>query len=469
MITPELSSLEFHKQSTDQKSLLLAKSRLFWGHLTVFALPAHVSNEIDLLPEQAEYACMPTPVRIGPTDPGARIGSVDMVRGFVLFGVLLVNMYNFGAYYTVWTDLIDRIAFDAMHSMFESKAWRMFATLFGFGFALQLLKAEAQASGLWFYFRRLAILFAIGVVHTLFTEGDILKHYVVFGLILVVFRKAPQRVLLVLTIVLLAVAPVGRLIVSLSDDKPVAAVVAQSEKSAPSLAERKAALVERRETHPYMGSLADVFERNTKSILPRIWNYPLHVESSLAIFSMFLFGLFVGKSRMLNDIPRHLPLIRRVFGWGMGFGVTAAIVEWVLTQYFGYSAYRKVTASAEIRFLGDILFVYGSTALSLGYAAGIILLAHARRWMPALRLLENVGKMALTAYLLSTVMFTLLFFGYGFGQLYLIGPAGTNAYAILFFSVLIIFCDWWLRRFRFGPMEWVWRSLTYGKAQPLRK
>ena len=394
---------------------------------------------------------------IGPTDPRARIRSVDAVRGFALFGVLLVNMYNFGAYSTEWTGMVDRIAFTAMHSVFETKSWRLFSFLFGFGFALQMLKAETQAAGsLWFYFRRLVILLVIGMAHALFYDGDFLMQYAALGLILVAFRKVRKRALLALALVLLAAFPVGNMIVSLSDDEPFA----QSEEIQ--------SLAERREGHPYLGSLADVFEANAPVIPPRIWSNLHSPESSLAVFAMFLLGLYVGRSRILHDVPQHLPLIRKVFGWGVGIGVTGATAEWLLGQYFGYAVFSENTASSEIQFLGDILFAYGSTALALGYAAGIVLLAQGQNWMPVVRSLENLGKLALTVYLSGTVMFTMLFYGYGFGQIFLIGPAGTTAYAILFFTIQVVFCAWWLRRFRFGPMEWVWRSLTYRKVQPLR-
>jgi uncharacterized protein len=394
---------------------------------------------------------------IGPTDPRARIRSVDAVRGFALFGVLLVNMYNFGAYSTEWTGMVDRIAFTAMHSVFETKSWRLFSFLFGFGFALQMLKAETQAAGsLWFYFRRLVILFVIGMAHALFYDGDFLMQYAALGLILVAFRKVRKRALLALALVLLAAFPVGNMIVSLSDDEPFA----QSEETQ--------SLAERREGHPYLGSLADVFEANAPVIPPRIWSNLHSPESSLAVFAMFLLGLYVGRSRILHDVPQHLPLIRKVFGWGVGIGVTGATAEWLLGQYFGYAVFSENTASSEIQFLGDILFAYGSTALALGYAAGIVLLAQGQNWMPVVRSLENLGRLALTVYLSGTVMFTMLFYGNGFGQIFLIGPAGTTAYAILFFTIQVVFCAWWLRRFRFGPMEWVWRSLTYRKVQPLR-
>jgi len=402
-------------------------------------------------------ASMPIAARIGPTDPRARIRSVDMVRGFALFGVLLVNMYNFGAYSPEWDGVFDRISFTVMHSVFETKSWRLFSFLFGFGFALQMLKAETQAKGsLGFYFRRLVILLFIGMAHTLFYDGDILTQYAALGIVLLAFRKLETRFLLVLAVLLLAVFPVGHAIVSTDQGIPELSMEAE-----PTLAEL-------REGHPYLGTVSDVIKDNATSVLPKIWRNPLDPESSLAVFAMFLLGLYVGRRRILHDIPQHLPLIRKTLYWGLGVGITSAVAEWLLNYHFGFAVFRENTAPTGIQFLGDILFVYGSTALALGYAAGIVLLAQGRKCLPVLRPLENLGKMALTVYLSGTLMFTTLFYGYGFGQLFLIGPAGVTAYAILFFSIQLVFCVWWLRRYRFGPMEWIWRSLTYWKVQPLR-
>jgi uncharacterized protein len=400
---------------------------------------------------------MPTANQMGPIDPQSRLSSVDAVRGFALFGVLLVNMYNFGANSPEWTGMIDRIFLTVLHTMFETKSWRLFACLFGFGFALQMFKVNTQAAGsIWFYIRRLVILFIIGMGHALFYDGDILMKYAALGLILVAFRKLKKRTLLILAFVLLAAFPVGNAIVSLSDDNPFAN------------SEEMLSLAERRDGHPYLGSLTDIFVANADTIPPHIWSNLHNPESSLAIFAMFLLGLYVGRSRFLQDAPKHLPAIRKVCGWGIGIGVMSAIAEWLLGQYYGYAVFRENTASVEIQFLGDILFAYGSTALALGYGAGIVLLAQERKWKPVLRPLENLGRMGLTVYLSGTMMFTILFYGYGFSQLFLIGPARVTAYAVLFFAIQVIFCTWWLRRFRFGPMEWGWRSLTYWKIQPLR-
>ena len=392
--------------------------------------------------------------RTGPTDPNTRLGTVDAIRGFALFGVLLVNMYNFGADAPEWSGLLDRAFSTLMHSFFETKSWRLFSLLFGLGLSLQLAGTMSQASGsLWFYFRRLTLLFVFGMVHALFFDGDILMEYAMLGLILLAFYKVPRQMLLVLSFVLLMVFPLGNL---LHEDE----FDTYREDSLP--------LAELRMDHPYLGSARDVFLENAFSIPPRIWSNLHGPESSLAIFSMFLLGLYVGKTRIFHDVGSHLPLIRSVVKWGIGIGAASAIAEWSLSENYGYAVFTESTASKGVRLIGDLLFAYGSTALALGYAAAIVLLAQRPGWKSAIESLQKLGRMALTVYLLSTIMFTTLFYGWGFGQLFLLGPAYTTAYAFLFFTIQLFFCRWWLNRFRFGPAEWLWRSLAYLKLQPLR-
>jgi uncharacterized protein len=395
--------------------------------------------------------------KFGPTDPQLRLQAVDALRGFALFGVLLVNMYNFGAYAPEWTGLVDYIFSTLMHTVFETKSWRLFSLLFGFGFALQLAKAMSQGDGsLWFYFRRLLILFVFGMVHALFYDGDILMEYAILGLVLVPFRNVQPRILLILALLLIAVFPVANLVHTDSS----ADLADQHEDSL--------ALVELRKDHPYLGSPMDVFRENAGAIPPPVWSNLHDAESSLAIFSMFLLGLFVGRVRILHEVNANLPLIRRICAWGIGIGSVSAVAEWLLGQKFGYAPFTSNTASDGIRFAGDLLFAYGSTALALGYGAGIVLLAQIPAWQPLVCSLQNMGRMALTVYLSGTAMFTILFYGYGFGQLFLLGPAATTSFAVLFFALQILFSNWWMARFRFGPAEWLWRSLTYMKIQPMR-
>ncbi|MEE8262404.1 MAG: hypothetical protein V3R83_08080, partial [Gammaproteobacteria bacterium] len=152
----------------------------------------------------------------GPIEPERRLDAVDMVRGFALFGVLLVNMYNFGASDPLnWGAPIDELAFSVKRFFFETKSWRLFAFLFGFGFALQMLRAEQRgANFLPFYLRRLAVLFVIGMGHSLL-YGGILMVYAELGLILVLFRKVPPNVLLVASAILIMAFPIERAVTSL--------------------------------------------------------------------------------------------------------------------------------------------------------------------------------------------------------------------------------------------------------------
>lgn len=392
-----------------------------------------------------------------PTEPKARLGSIDAVRGFALFGVLLVNMYNFGAYSSEWTGPLDRFSFTIMHAVFETKSWRLFSFLFGLGFAMQMMKGEERSLPMaWIYGRRVLFLFLIGMLHALFYDGDILMEYAALGLILLAFRGVPTRLLPVLTVLFLAVFPLGNMTVALSADEQFAAD------------EQSVSLAERRAGHPYLGSVEDVVRANADAIPPRIWTELHNPESSLAVFAMFLLGLYAGRRRIFQNAKTQMPLIRKVFVWGIGFGTFAAAAEWYLGDTYGYAVFRAHDASVAIQLVGDTLFAYGSTALALGYAAGIVLLFEGGRVSGLLEQLKNLGRMALTVYLSGTVMFTLLFYGYGFGQLFLLGPTQTTGYAVLFFIVQVLFCRWWLRRFRFGPAEWLWRSLTYAKVQPLR-
>ena len=396
--------------------------------------------------------------RVAPTEPKARLGAVDAVRGFALFGVLLVNMYNFGADAPEWTGFLDSAFYQTMHALFETKSLRLFSLLFGFGFALQLSKVLTGAGNFWsLYLRRLCILFAFGMAHALFFDGDILMEYAMLGLILIAFYKVNSRILLVLSFLLLAVFPVANLVRTAS----AVDLAEQWEDSLP--------LAELRVNHPYLGTPMEVFEENAFAIPPHIWSNLHGPESSLVIFSMFLIGLYIGRRRIIHDVTAHQPLIRSVFAWGLGVGVIGALTEWWLNRKYGYAVFTESTASDGIQFLGDILFAYGSTCLALGYGAGIVLLAQRPACQKLLRPLQNTGRMALTAYLSGTLMFTTLFYGWGFGQLFLLGPAVTTFYAVLFFVVLLLACSWWLARFRFGPAEWLWRSLTYLKWQPLRR
>jgi uncharacterized protein len=403
---------------------------------------------------------------IGPIDPAQRLESVDMVRGFALLGVLLVNIYNFGAYSPIWTAPIDKLAFSVMRFFFETKSWRLFSILFGFGFSLQLIRAEHRGIRFFpFYLRRLIILFLMGAANALFYGGDILMFYAEMGIILIAFRKLSPRVLLFLVVVLLMMFPIGRFVSTY-----IQGPEHEAEAQVIDLKKELEEIEEKRQTHPYLvGSIPEIWAVNYEDFPPNPLNDPLDAESSLSFFAMFLLGLYIGKRRIFHDIQKHYVLIKRVCIWGLGFGFFAMSCERILNMTTGYMVFREQQASLFPQLAGDFLFAYGATALSLGYAAVVTLLSQHKSWRKIVSPLGAVGRLALTVYLTQTIMFSTLFYGYGFGKAFWLGPAAVTGYAVLFFAIQIALSNWWVKYFRFGPFEWLWRSLTYFKLQSMRK
>ena len=398
-----------------------------------------------------------------PVAPASRIVEVDIVRGFALFGVLLVNMYGFGADSIAWNFPTDKLAFAIMRVFFESKSWTLFSMLFGFGFAVQLQRAHARGFRILpIYLRRLAVLFALGAAHALLYDGDILMLYAELGLGLIMVRRLPTRTLLLLAVGLMLVFPLARLVSTqdrLSGSEEIRSV-----------GEARARLERAQRTHVYAtGSLYEVAADNASAIPANPLEDVNSPESGLAVFAMFLLGFSVGRSGVLRDIPGHAAPIARVRAWGLGFGLSAMAAERVLAATAGYAVFRSQRAGPGVQFAGDLLFAFGIAALALGYAATLILAAQTPRGRAILAPLAGVGRLALTVYLTQTLMFTTLFYGYGCGQAFRLGPAAVTAWAVMIFAVQVVACQWWSKRFRFGPMEWLWRSLTYLKWQSLRR
>jgi uncharacterized protein len=398
-----------------------------------------------------------------PLAPASRIVEVDVVRGFALFGVLLVNMYGFGADSIAWDGPLDRLAFTIMHVFFESKSWTLFCMLFGFGFAVQLQRADAR--GVFIlptYLRRLFVLFAIGAAHTLFYDGDILMLYAELGLLLLAVRRLPTRNLLLIAIGLMLIFPLAHL--ATPDRQP-----AGMEEIA-SVADARALFELERETHVYVtGSFAEVAAYNASAIPANPLEDFNWADSGLTAFAIFLLGFSIGRSGVLRDLPGHRAAIRRVRAWGLSSGLAAMAVVWYFTATEGYAVFRPQRPSLGVQFAGDLLFAFGATALAVGYAAALILAAQTPRGRTALAPLAGVGRLALTVYLTQTLMFTTLFYGYGLCQAYRLGPVAVTAWAVVIFAVQVVACQWWLKYFSFGPVEWLWRSLTYLKWQPLRR
>jgi Zn-dependent M28 family amino/carboxypeptidase len=180
------------------------------------------------------------------------------------------------------------------------------------------------------------------------------------------------------------------------------------------------------------------------------------------IFGMFLLGLYVGKRRIFQEFRQHLLLLRRVMWAGLGIGLTlngAYVSTIIWPERVPLEYYQLVQGSAR---------TIGAPALMLFYVSAIILLVQKDAWRRRLAPLANLGRGALSNYLLQSILCTLLFYNYGLGLTGQVSPAFGLILTLVIYWLQIRISEWWFDRYQFGPLEWVWRTLTYGGRQPLR-
>jgi uncharacterized protein len=404
-----------------------------------------------------------------PTSDTERHEILDVLRGFALYGVLLANL--------VWltTDMVltdarrqqlptaalDPIARALVAFFIDGKFYTLFAFLFGLGFTLQMHRAEMRgASIVSLYTRRLSVLLFIGAIHTaLIWYGDILLMYASLGFVLLLFRGVrPKRGLVILALVLALFArTVFTAYHAVTSSHSVSSTVSEAERDAETKEARLAAL-------------SSGYPRVVRENVAIYWN-TLFVQGALwfalpQIFARFLLGLYVGKRRLEERVAEYLPLMRRALPWLVG---AAVIGNGVGLGHRWFEHERGMELSESWWAVGTIpLHEAGVLALSAAYVCGVcILFYRSSRWHTRLSRLAPVGRMALTNYLTQSVLYLVLFTGAGLGLLGSVGPTSCLVLSVAIFFAQMVVSGWWLRRYRFGPAEWLWRTLTYGKAQPM--
>ncbi|NOK18513.1 DUF418 domain-containing protein [Corallococcus carmarthensis] len=417
-------------------------------------------------------------VEARPVDSSERLALLDTLRGFALCGVFISNVM-------VWfsgrvflpreqvltamnnASLADTVTWQAYSVLVAGKFITLFSFLFGLGFAVQMGRAEARGASITpLYVRRLGVMLVMGLSHLfLIWYGDILSTYAVLGFGLLLFRGRSERPLLISALLFaLGWSVVGVFILKfpqLMADTPeagAAIVKAANEKSAAIKTQTLAAFTN--------GSWLDA-TKATAHFFFRDY-FPLLLTITLSTFGRFLLGLLAGKRRIFHDVPQHLRLFRRLLGWGLVAGVIGSGSGLVLQQLMLKQVFTPETLPTWVAFAIAPLRNLGELGFAAVYVSGITLLFQRATWQRALGLLAPVGRMALTNYLSQSIISVLFFYGYGLGFITKLGPAACVAYCLAVFSVQVVWSHLWLSRFRFGPAEWVWRSLTYGKAQPMR-
>lgn len=405
-----------------------------------------------------------------PVAAADRLPTLDVLRGVALFGILTVNMAGFG-----WPQNLilpgqrlgesgwDAAADWFVHALAEGKFYPLFAFLFGVGAAIQLERAEkAGADFSSLFCRRLFVLFCFGLAHALLLwEGDILVWYALCGFLLLAFRKRKPRTLLIwagigLGTPLLLLLFAWALLAGLS---LVPEFAQEIQKQLTNAAAGAGQELDETIRVFALGSYGEIFLQRLWQVL-FMWLVGLFYMPSF--FAMFLVGLYAGRRGVFKDVELNLGLIRRVLIWGLAFGLPINLFYAVSMATSGFSDPRFLWL------LGHALLEVGGPAQSLAYAAALTLLLRRERWQHLAKPIAAAGRMPLSNYLLQSLICTTIFYGYGLGLFGLFGRASGLALAVVIYCAQVLASRWWLDHFRFGPLEWLWRTLTYGRRPPMR-
>lgn len=410
-------------------------------------------------------------VPAAPTAAGERIQTIDILRGFALLGILLVNMELFNSAFVAKImgsyeeqSLLDQAARWFVAFFAAGKFYTMFSFLFGLGMILQMERAQARAVRFVpLYTRRMLVLLAFGLIHAyFFWIGDILTLYSVLGMLLLLFRNTrPRRVLIwVLIFLLVPVVLNAGLwgLIELSRSNPEGAAI-MDQMFAEQAQAYKTLAAETDQVYA-TGNFVEITRQRAADMVIVFGTWPF---MAFNVFAAMLLGVYAGKRRIFADIPGHLPFIRKVLVWGLIVGIVGNLL------YVAAGEFSRRDIPTGLNFVATVGQTFGAPALSLFYMAGLTLLAENPRRRARMAPLAAAGQMALTNYLLQTIICTTLFYGYGFGLYGQIGAFGGILLTLAIYALQLAFSVWWLRRFRFGPMEWIWRSLTYLRRQPMRR
>lgn len=416
----------------------------------------------------AETAAGPRPA---PVTRSERIQVIDILRGFALLGILLVNMELFShpvqqviLGLKEYATQVDRLAVWGIRILAEGKFYSLFSFLFGLGFALQIQRAEARGTGFVpFYLRRLFILLLIGLAHAiLLWVGDILVLYAIIGtILLLLFRRRAPRTLLIWSVIMLSVtilitaALTG--LVALAQLSPESAAEV-NRGFAESEANMRAAAAEAAGVYS-AGSYLEVTRQRLSDL---VFMYTYVIFLAFNVLAMFLLGLYTGRREIFRDIAGHLPLFRKILWWALPIGILGNVVYVIFLEGVNRS---EASWQSLVAVIGQTV---GAPALAMSYVAAITLLVQHDAWRARLGPLAAVGRMALTNYLLQSLVATTIFYGYGFGLFGQTGPAVGILFTLAIFTAQIPLSVWWMGRFQFGPVEWLWRTLTYLRWQPIR-
>lgn len=400
------------------------------------------------------------PPALQPLNTADRITVMDILRGAALFGILLMNIEAFtGPLDLSFTGVdphwhgIDYLADALVYVLVQGKFFLLFSLLFGAGFAV--MAQRAQGAGRDFtpiYLRRSVALLLIGACHALLVwSGDILLVYALLSFLLLGTRRWPVSMLPAMGALVYAFAVGLSLLFAL-----LVWAAARGGSPLDSAGSMRAAqeVIEAQRLAYGQGSWAQANVQRLADLRHMVGGILI---TGPEIFGMFLIGAWFARSGALADPARFASLYARLRWIAMPVGVVLMLASAAWHPYLAPGEFTVRTG------LSYAMAAVASLLMALGYLGWIVQARHALGWLAA------PGRMALTHYLLQSLLCTWLFFGYGLGFFEQLPRAWQLVFSVALFALQVGISHLWLARFRYGPMEWLWRAMTYLRWPPLRR
>ncbi len=404
---------------------------------------------------------------LSPVSTGERLVSLDVMRGFALLGILIANMLHFsqplvpdGMRSGLWFGFLDRVADFFSLLLVDGKFYPLFSFLFGLGFAIQMDRASSRAlNPKAVYVRRFCILMGFGITHGIFLwNGDVLFVYALCGFFLLLFRNRKPLTIIIWATALVVLPALfylllGLLITMLWGDPTMKSAFMESPAD---VLETRRDLIRAFVTGGYPDAV-------TYRVREMFYTLFMTLMFAPAFLGLFLFGMLAGRKRIITEVKENWGLLVKLFKVCGAVGLVGNFIgAWVLMTAYADKHYGLILiGTAAVSIFGPLL--------TAAYIAGMVMWIQRRPSIVMLKWVAAAGRMALTNYLAQSLIATTIFYGYGIGSGGSVGKLGTVVIAVMIFAAQVGFSVLWLRSFSYGPMEWLWRSLTYGARQPMRR
>ncbi len=393
--------------------------------------------------------------------PKQRISSIDALRGFSLIGIVLLHcmehfdLTSYPEYTSELMQKIDTVVYDVIRFFVQGKSYAIFSMLFGLSFFIQM---DNQADkGVDFRLRflwRMALLFVLGYVNGLMYMGEFFVVYAVLGCVMVLLWRVPTKILLAVALILFLQIPEWVSLVKMLMG------VAPNERS---------------EMAKYMGSLyvecADVFSNQGfwDMIRFNLWKgqlakclWVIAVARYLQLIGLFIIGMLIGRKGIYRSEENMVKWSKKALPWALGvfalfYGASLLLPALGLE---GFALGRARMLLRNYANLGQMIF----------YVSGLTLLYYkSKGWRGVLDKLAPVGRMSVTNYMVQSALGVIVFYGFGLNMAMTATFAECAVAGVVICVAQIIFSNWWMKRYYYGPVEWLWRTATWMKRVPLKR